>query len=207
MLNDYKIIPAFPSVIGATHIKQDISAIWNDIDNIEFSKSTGDNTAGFVSKKMRLLNEYPEIKKILFDEFNKFKDECLKLKDTNFNITTSWMTMTPTRGFCQHHHHKNSYYSAVLYEKPTNDIDSGNLILIRPTLSTLLPNEPEEHTILNSDQIIIEPDTNLIVFFPSYLYHRINMYTGKENRYSIAFNLFPVGELNHGDSSLELEAG
>jgi hypothetical protein len=33
------------------------------------------------------------------------------------------------------------------------------------------------------------------------------MYTGKENRYSIAFNLFPVGELNHGDSSLELEAG
>jgi len=63
MLNDYKIIPAFASVIGATHIKQDISSIWNDIDKIEFSRTTADNANGSVSVKMRLLNDYPEIKK------------------------------------------------------------------------------------------------------------------------------------------------
>jgi uncharacterized protein (TIGR02466 family) len=205
MLNDYRIIPAFPSVVGATHITQDISSIWNNIENIEFSKTTGDDAIGYISKKMRLLNDYPEIKKILFDEFVKFKNECLRLTSTNFNITTSWMTKTPTGGFCQNHHHKNSYYSAVLYQKQNNDPDSGNLILNKPVLSSILPNTPEEQTLLNSDHIIIEPDTNLIVFFPSYLYHKISRYTGEEDRFSIAFNVFPIGDLNHGDSSANFE--
>lgn len=206
MLDDYQIIPAFPSVIGATHIKEDISKIWNDVDNIKFSPNDSADSLGYVSEKMRLLNDYPEIKHILLNEFYNFKNNCLQLTTTEFNMTTSWMTKTPPNGFCQHHHHKNSYYSAVLYQKPSNDENSGNLVFVRPTLSTFLPNNPVEYNIFNSDVITIEPDTNLIIFFPSHLYHRITKYTGDDNRYSIAFNLFPVGTLKHGDSSVELEA-
>ena len=205
MQNDFKIIPAFPCVIGATHIKQDISAVWNDTDKIEFSRTTADNTDGSVSVKMRLLNDYPEIKKILYDEFVKFKNEVLKLTTTDFNMTTSWMTLTPPGGFCQPHQHKNSYYSAVLYQKPADDPDSGVLIITKPSLTNIMPNKPEENTLLTSDEIVIEPDTNLIVFFPSYLVHRIAKHTGTDNRYSIAFNLFPEGDLIHGDSSVRLE--
>lgn len=205
-MHNFRVIPAFPNTIGLTKLEDDLS-IWNDIEKIKFNKTTGDDSSGYVSEKMRLLNEYMSIKKIILDAFYKFKNDVLKLEKTDFSITTSWMTMTPPEGFCQFHHHRNSVYSGVLYQKSSHDTESGNLIIKAPVTNTMLVNKPSEFNIYNSDTVTIEPEENLLVFFPSHLQHKISKNTGKENRYSIAMNFFPVGELIHGDSSLALEAG
>lgn len=206
-MSKFQVIPAFPSIIAVTKLQNDINEIWKDIDNIEFSETTGDDATGFVSIKMRLLNDYPEIRNLILQEFYDFKNNVLHLDTTDFNITTSWMTLTPPNGFCQIHNHRNSVYSGVIYQKPNIDANSGNLILQAPVNSTMLINKPTEYNILNSDMLTIEPDENLLVFFPSYLHHKISKHTGLENRYSIAMNFFPTGDLTHGDSSIALEAG
>ena len=118
------------------------------------------------------------------------------------------MTKTEPGGFCQYHRHKNSYYSGVLYHNKTNSIDSGNLMFTDDgiKLESMLLNDPTEWNILNSRRMIIEPDSNLLVFFPSILRHRISKYTGTDNRYSLAFNLYPVGKIGDGDSSVTVTA-
>jgi hypothetical protein len=65
-------------------------------------------------------------------------------------------------------------------------------------------NEPSEWNIYNYQSFVIQPDKNLLVFFPSDLKHKINVYTGLKDRYSVAFNLIPVGTIGLGDSSVTI---
>jgi uncharacterized protein (TIGR02466 family) len=205
---EFEVLPVFPSVVSATKISEDITALWNLSDSIEYNLSDADDTQlVYASKNLHLLETLPDIKKIILDYFYNFKNTVLKLDTTNFEITTSWMTKTEPNGFCQYHRHRNSYYSGVLYSSKTNSVDSGNLMFTDDGIKqdSMLINTPSEWNILNSNRIVIEPDANLLIFFPSALRHRISRYTGTENRYSLAFNLFPVGNLGKGDSSIKLE--
>ena len=58
-MSKFQVIPAFPSIIAASKIDSDVNEIWDNIPNIKFSETTGDDATGSVSIKMRLLNEYP----------------------------------------------------------------------------------------------------------------------------------------------------
>lgn len=207
VVHNFEIIPAFPSVIAATKIDKDLSSLWNLIPNLEFMESTSDDShAVYTSKDLNLLNSLPDVKKILLDSFLEFKNNTLNYTTTDFEITTSWMTKTETNGFCQYHAHKNSFYSGVLYKNKSNSSDSGNLMFVDAGVKddTLLINTPHEWNLLNSKRLVLEPDENLLIFFPSYLRHRISKYTGEENRYSLAFNLFPVGKIGSGDSTVNV---
>jgi uncharacterized protein (TIGR02466 family) len=204
---EFKVLPVFPSVVSATKISEDITDLWKLSESIEYNLSDADDTQlVYASKNLDLLETLPNIKKLILDYFYSFKNNILKMDTTNFEITTSWMTKTEPNGFCQYHRHRNSYYSGALYSSKTNSVDSGNLMFTDDGIKqdSMLINTPSEWNILNSNRIVIEPDANLLIFFPSVLKHRISRYTGTENRYSLAFNLFPVGNLGKGDSSIKL---
>lgn len=206
---EFEILPVFSSVISATKLETDLSQFWKNVENLEFFSSTSDDThLVFSSRNMKILESHSELKKILLDTFYNFKNDTLKLHTTDFDITTSWITKTEPGGFCQYHCHRNSYYSGVLYNDKTNQPDSGNLLFTDVGIKeeTILINQPTEWNILNSRRIVIEPDKNLLVFFPSSLRHRISKYTGLSSRYSLAFNLFPIGNLGNGDSFLDLNS-
>jgi uncharacterized protein (TIGR02466 family) len=205
-MNNFEILPLFPSVVSATRVTEDITNLWNDIPKIDFFESTADDThLVFSSRNMKILEEYPDIKNIMLGYFYQFKNNVLRLDTTDFKITTSWMTKTEPGGFCQYHCHRNSYYSAVLYQK-SNTNDSGNLLFTDSGVKeeTILVNDPFEDNIYNTRRVIFEPAENLLLFFPSNLRHRISKYTGEGNRYSLAFNLFPTGKIGNGDSTIEL---
>jgi hypothetical protein len=207
-VHKFEILPVFPSVISAVQVSEDVSALWNGIENLDFFRSDADDThLVYSSRNMKILDTLPDIKKIMLDYFYEFKDQTLKLQNTNFNITTSWITKTEPGGFCQYHCHRNSYYSGVFYNNKNDSIDSGNLLFTDVGIKeeTILVNEPTEWNILNSRRLIIEPEKNLLVFFPSVLRHRVSKYSGKDNRYSLAFNLFPTGKIGNGDSSIDFD--
>ena len=58
---------------------------------------------------------------------------------------------------------------------------------------------PKEWNIMTSQAWSITPKKNLLVFFPSYLEHRI--VNNKGMRRSLAFNIVPIGEYGSGDST------
>lgn len=203
-MSNFDILPVFPSVIAATKIDHNLDTFWQKIKNEEFVKTTADDTEGvYATRDMEILEKHQELKKVITEKFYNFKNDTLKVDNTNFKITTSWVTKTEPNGFCQYHNHRNSYYSGILYCSPTNDVSSGNL-LFSDSDHGLMINEPSEWNIFNSNVITIEPDTNLLIFFPSKLRHRITKYTGDENRYSLAFNFFPIGTFGNGDSTVNL---
>ena len=113
------------------------------------------------------------------------------------------MTKTLTGGYCQFHSHKKCYYSGVLY---FDSYETGDLVFKKSSLSNSIKiNEPEEWNIYNYDNFFIKPQKNLIVFFPSYLEHKINLYSNFEDRFSLAFNLFPYGKMGSGDSTVNIK--
>jgi uncharacterized protein (TIGR02466 family) len=205
---DFEIVPVFPSIIATVHVSEDMSTLWNEIENLDFFQSNTEEDAHltYSTKNMQILDTLPDVKKIMLDYFYKFKNDTLKLQNTDFNITTSWMTKTETGGFCQYHCHKNSYYSAVLYKNDNID-GSGNLVITDDGIKgeSILVNDPTELNVLTSKRIVIQPEKNLLVFFPSILRHRISKYSGKDARYSLAFNLFPTGKIGIGDSSVNFK--
>ena len=54
---------------------------------------------------------------------------------------------------------------------------------------------------MNNNSWTISPEKNLLVFFPSYLEHRI--INNKDKRRSLAFNIVPIGGYGTGDSSMD----
>ena len=114
------------------------------------------------------------------------------------------MTKIETGGECQPHCHKNSFYSGVYYFDEYEQNKGGQIEFQTPLMN--LPDFyliPKEWNFLNTHVIEITPVKNLLVLFPSYLYHRVLMYHGKSIRRSLSFNIVPTGSYGNGDSSYD----
>ena len=100
-MHKFEILPVFPSVISAVQVSEDISTLWEGIENLDFFRSDADDThLVYSSKNMQILDTVPAVRKLMLNYFYEFKDRVLKLQKTDFNITTSWITKTEPGGFC-----------------------------------------------------------------------------------------------------------
>ena len=54
---------------------------------------------------------------------------------------------------------------------------------------------------ISSNNWLIPPEEKKIILFPSYLEHSIVEHKEETTRYSLAFNIFPVGKYGVGDST------
>ena len=192
------ILQVFPSNIFTCIIEKNTDALKKETNfaNNYYQKDTGRNN-------YRILEKYPKVKKTLLEKYKKFAKEQLNYIE-NFEISTSWMTKIETGGECQPHCHKNSFYSGVYYFDEYEQNKGGQIEFQTPLMN--LPDFyliPKEWNFLNTHVIEITPVKNLLVLFPSYLYHRVLMYHGKSIRRSLSFNIVPTGSYGNGDSSYD----
>ena len=196
------IFSLFPSTLATYDVKENLSNL-DLVKTVEFNTKNGDGSMySYVTKDLKLLDTtFPEIKKIIMNYFNEFKNSVLKYTTTDFEITTSWATKTEPQGFCQNHAHRNSFYSGVLYWQ---DIDNtSNLSFTNPINYGFYIDSPYPND-FNALTYTLEYKKNLLVFFPSYLEHRILTNNSSKIRYSLAFNFFPIGSLGRGDSQINV---
>ena len=188
-------IPLFASPL--IHLK-----VEENTDKLQESyeyKRTGTSFKNYSSKDIRILKKFPDIEKILLSYFNKIAKEVFLYTET-LRITTSWITQTEDTQ-SELHHHKNSFYSGVYYFDEYSE-DSGSLQFKSPLFShSDFYLTPKKWNIMNNNSWSISPTKNLLVFFPSYLEHRIINNKGK--RRSLAFNIVPIGKYGTGDSSMD----
>ena len=191
-----KILPVFSSNIVTCIIEKNTDVLKKETKfaNNDYQKDTGRDN-------YRVLEKYPKVKKTLLEKYKKFAREQLNYKE-NFQISTSWVTKIETGGQCQQHCHKNSFYSGVYYFDEYEQNKGGKLEFQTPLMN--LPDFyliPKEWNFLNSNVIEITPVKNLLVLFPSYLFHRVLLYQGTSIRRSLSFNIVPTGSYGDGDSS------
>lgn len=202
-MSKFDVLPLFPSVVGLGFLEGNTSMAYDRLKKIKYNTLDGANTKSYASESLSVLDKELKLKTLVVNAFTKFKNEVLRLETTDFEITTSWMTMTKPGGYSQFHFHKNSYYSAVVYFETHQD---GHLVFddAHSTQQNIQPNDPVEYNLYNLESFYCTPKENLIVLFPSYLRHKVDTYTGNTDRYSLAVNFFPTGLFGKGDSSMRI---
>lgn len=205
IMNNFTAIPAFASYIFCLDVKENFSRIVNLQNEIEYweilqpgeAKSAGSTT-------QYILDDFIREKNILMKYFNELKNNVLEYNSTDFKMTTSWITKTNPGGYSKSHNHGNSFMSGVFYYDDYDDASSA--ILFEPqnfpknTFQILADNTNN----YNCTNIQIFPQKNLLILFPSYLYHKITYNNSDKARYSLAFNISPVGKIGCDDSCIVL---
>jgi len=197
------IYPLFASNVFVGSINEDLKEL-QKIKKYDFIETKEDMSSGsYITKNQKILNDFPKVKNVIQKNFNEVKNEVLMHRDTNFEITTSWGTKVLKDSFCQFHSHMNCLYSGILYFDEY-DLDSGTLEFESPFITQQIYAIPSEYNIVNARVYGFKPKKNNLIFFPSYLRHRITKHLSKIERYSLSFNLMPVGKLGRGDSYIDI---
>ena len=194
-----------------TNILEDITdeqlrEIKNHLDNIKYYKNdTGNNYTSasqhnFVFKDKELFF----IKERIMKEFIFFKNSILKYKNNDFIFTTSWVAKSKKNEISEYHNHNNCMYSGIFYVN--TDENCGQLAFenLNNKRFNLIPTEFNIH---NSQKFNFKPKNKMIIFFPSELYHKIEKNNSNITRYSIAFNMMPIGNIGsiNSDSFLKID--
>ena len=190
-----QIVPLFSSCVTVIQLDEDIKEFKTSDE--KFKNSEWGSSSSSINK--RVLEKYPKTKKILLDKFKKVALEDYKYEN-DFIITTSWFTKTLKDQSSLMHIHKNSFYSGVYYFDDYTDKSAP--IIFHSPLHQFYDFDlmPSNWTIQNSTIWKIQPQKNCLLIFPSYLQHSIEKSIENTTRYSLAFNIIPVGEYGLGDS-------
>ena len=160
-----------------------------------------DSNSSKISKSLNVLDELPDIKKKFEKHFNNFQTKNLNY-DNEFKMTTSWFTKSSYLNYGNFHNHKNHFYSGIYYIDV--DDDTGDIEFCDFTQNTF-ELSVKEYNINNSKSWRFKPKNNMLIYFPSELYHMIHLNKSKKDRYSLAFNFFPIGEIGILDSMIKVK--
>ena len=126
------------------------------------------------------------------------------INDVTPYITQSWINITTDGQYHHKHSHSNSYLSGVLYIEAEEENDAIKFFKpynqYQPIKLT-----PKDSNIHNSTNWWFSVKKGLIVLFPSYLEHMVEMKQGNNKRISLAFNTFLQGNLGFEAELTELK--
>jgi len=201
---DLSIIPLFSKVVATTILP--LSNI--EVKDIAFIiKKTNfkiANNNSQISSKLNILKlqKLKFLKEKILSCFTEFVSKTLYLSDIEFKITSSWITKVGQGNIGHSHNHGNSFYSGVFYIEVNNN--SGKITFInvnKPTFEL----KANEYNNLNSQKWSIQPKNNQIIFFPSEMFHQVEENKSKSIRYSLAFNIMPIGKIGVEDSCMNIK--
>ena len=202
MTNSHTLLSLFETCIAVVKIQENTD-ILQTYDVEWYDEGWKEYGCSRASKSLRVLESYPEIKKILLDTFTSFSSEILGLEN-KFEISTSWITKCEKGDNSPLHSHGNCFWSGICYygEKYCT---SSSLIFQHP-LFDYIKNygcsvDPKRKTRANKMIEIITPSKNTLILFPSYLKHGIQTHKSNFHRYSLAFNIVPIGEYGSHDNT------
>ena len=189
------VLPLFPSLLFSTTIEEDTDELKEDKTCLNSYESGKESE----KEDIRVLERYPNIKKILLNEWNSLVKVFLKY-DNEFIISTSWITNTYPDSYSQKHIHKHSFYSGIYYfdeySEESAKIEIANPLTDKENFNLI----PTEYNMNNSKVWWVQPTPKQLIFFPSYLEHQILKQQDDAIRKSLAFNIIPTGEYGQADS-------
>ena len=205
------ILPLFPSTTFTAEVDEDMSSLEEIKEKYEFVETVDGHmshmkhmTNSYITNSHHILDDFPKEKNIIMEYFNQFKIDILR-ESARYKITTSWGTKVLKNGYSHFHAHSNSIYSGLFFIDDADE-DCADFVLTNSLreYNPIITTEPLEKNIYNCDTWNFKPRKNLLIFFPSKIHHKIGLHLSETPRYSIAFNLFPEGEIGFSDSYLNI---
>ena len=140
------------------------------------------------TQDMHLKPEYSLVVNTLIENIaSVFKQEYIERAPTLVNM---WANILHPGGHHNSHTHPNSYFSGVYYVKTNSQ--SGNLIISDPRQGPqVMKNTHKEGYLAHKhlwEVVDIIPKEGMLVIFPSWLTHSVDINNSNHNRISISFN-------------------
>lgn len=106
---------------------------------------------------------------------------------TPIRLINSWFNIGRTNSMHERHNHIPAIWSGVYYVHADNN--SGNISFFNEHLKTNWPYEETSlHNPLTRSIFTVQPETGLLLVFPSYLEHQVHLNQTNNERISISFN-------------------
>jgi len=199
-----QIQPIFPqAVLGLNKLNVDSDKILKHFENIEFEitgSTKEQNALCFISNNKNIFEELTWLKNEIYSQVKYYLNNVLQFK-MDFQFTTSWITKTEPNWYSQKHSHCNSFLSGVFYPKGDKNF---NIKFYKKNYFWNI--ETIENNLLNAEWYnfnIVED--NILILFPSNLEHSIEKNLSKIKRFSLAFNVLPLGEIGSQDSKINFK--
>jgi uncharacterized protein (TIGR02466 family) len=200
-----EIIPLYSKVFCTDSLDMD-DEYFNDVKqavkNCDYKKANfEDDKSSLVNQEFDILNK-PQFKLLgdmILKSFKKFAREQLKISN-DFKISSSWLTKTEPNHESHFHRHYNCYYSGVLY---IDTDEGGEIVFDNMADERFLLNKIEDNN-YNTRSFIFETKNKMIIFFPSDIHHKIAENKTNKDRYSVAFNFYPIGNIGVRDSGVKI---
>jgi hypothetical protein len=197
--------PIFPIYIGQSKLSLNENLINNYKEKISFlEKQSPYNSPGdFLTIEQNLLDTNLLFTPLKNEILNKSKEYATKI-GINFQdlqICNSWGYQVELNNKVDNfHYHSNSLISGVFY------LTKGSPLEFSSNFSESLPfkwNQPNNPETLDKYFDNIQPEEQLLIFFPSNLSHRVTE-NNQKGRTCIAFNIIPKGEFGKDYAKLYL---
>ena len=205
-MNFEYISPLFPSVVVGNILNIDNKKILRNLKKVNYTQSNKHlnikQATNFISKDLSILNNFSDLRELINTNVQDYIKQILN-SNLDFKYTNSWSTKIPSDCFSFSHHHSNSWLSGVYYpdEHKNFSITFRNPLISFWNIDGTV-NKYEEH---NSEKWTFPVKKNLLLIFPSYLKHSVDINKSKKDRYSIAFNIWPSGSFGTGDARINLD--
>ena len=193
------IICLFPKVVFKDTLNIDVKKILNIIKNEPIVDSNEHPLDIYLkrSKTFNLLKKYNliNLENKILKSFYVFAKDIMKYKDNDFQITKSWLTKANINQESNLHRHCNCMFSGVLYLQGDNSkINFEDISLSSFSLKT------SENNIFNSSSFSLNVNENMLLFFPSELYHKVCVNEKETKRISLSFDINPIIKENKNES-------
>tara|TARA_B100000073_G_C23658841_1_gene543664 strand:- start:508 stop:1107 length:600 start_codon:yes stop_codon:yes gene_type:complete len=194
-----EIIPLFSKSLFIQTLKIDSQTIVQKLDNLNLSVPREDK---FSSDRATIYNvlqlePFNDLNNIIEKQINNLLQKKLHYNNS-FVISTSWITKTKPNQKSEIHNHDNCFFSGILYLQ--TELNCGKIEFLNMD-NKRFDLQRKEYNIFNSNSWTIEPKNNMLILFPSELYHRVLKNNSNITRISLAFNIMPKGILGSDDSS------
>ena len=203
-MNTAEIIGIFPTPIYTNKLdreftKKEINFFAKEKEK-KF-KNVGNNSSSnnYILNNTELKNLKQELDEIVKDYFKKIISIDEKASPY---ITQSWLNWTSENEFHHRHSHSNSIVSGVLYIDVDEKQDKINFFKNENSQIYIREKEPN---IFNTNNVSLVVKNGLIVLFPSYLNHAVDVKQENNVRISLAFNTFVKGIIGLDKAFTELK--
>jgi len=203
-MNTAEIIGIFPTPIYTNKLDREFTKKEINFFTKEKEKkleNVGNNSSdnNYILNSSELKNLKQELDEIVKDYFKKVISIDEKASPY---ITQSWLNWTSENEFHHRHSHSNSIVSGVLYIDVDEKQDKINFFKNENCQIYIREKEPN---IFNTNNVSLVVKNGLIVLFPSYLDHAVDVKKGNNVRISLAFNTFVKGTIGLDKALTELK--
>tara|TARA_R100000655_G_scaffold22660_1_gene45765 strand:- start:55 stop:666 length:612 start_codon:yes stop_codon:yes gene_type:complete len=195
--NESIVYPLFSMPLMALSLEIDNTKILKYLKNLSYRDNVNSKEC-YLSKSVKIL-ENKQLKKEK-QIISKAIKEYLKVLGytQDFKILNSWSTKVGQNYQSQPHVHTNTWISGVYYTQ-----DNSAIRFIKNWANSSFFNLEFNNltNIYSATKWDIKVKKNTLLIFPSELQHKIQENTLNETRYSIAFNVLPIGKFNKGQDN------